>query len=100
MYDTALEKSKQLAKERGTFRDYDAKRYDYEPRRNILLLAIAPTASIAALAGVSSGIDSNFGMVFSRELRIGKFTYVVKGLVEELKRKGLWNEEIKNKIVA
>lgn len=99
MYATALEKSKKLAAERGPFRDYDADKYDYEPRRNILLLAVAPTASIAALAGVSSGIDSNFGMVFSRELRIGKFTYIVKGLVEELKRKGLWNEDIKNKIV-
>jgi len=70
MYRVALEKSKELAKLRGPFRDYDPASYSYESRRNILLLAIAPTASISALAGVSSGIDSNFGMVFSRELRI------------------------------
>ncbi|MEY3197950.1 MAG: hypothetical protein RL023_797 [Candidatus Parcubacteria bacterium] len=91
--------SKQLAVQKGPFRDYDASRYDYEPRRNILLLAIAPTASISLLCGVSSGIDSNFGMVYSRENQFGKFTVVVERLIYQIKAAGLWNEDIKNKII-
>jgi ribonucleoside-diphosphate reductase alpha chain len=100
MYAKALEKSKELAKVRGPFRDYPEREYPYEERRNILLLAIAPTASISLLAGVSSGIDSHFAMVYSREIQFGKFTVVVGELIEELKRLGIWNEEIKNRIVA
>jgi ribonucleoside-diphosphate reductase alpha chain len=100
MYQAALEKSIALAKQKGPFRDYDPKRYPYEARRNILMLAIAPTASISLLAGVSSGIDSNFGMVYSRENQFGKFTVVCERLINELKAKWVWTEEMKNKIVA
>ena len=46
IYKHALDTSKELARTRGTFRDYH-EGYGYEPRRNILLLSIAPTASIA-----------------------------------------------------
>lgn len=100
MYEAALEKSKDLAKVKGPFRDYDASRYPYEARRNILLLAIAPTASISLLAGVSSGIDSNFAMVYSRENQFGKFTVVCERLIQQLKEKGKWNEHIKNQIIG
>ncbi len=100
MYQAALEKSVALAAAKWPFRDYDPSRYPYEARRNILLLAIAPTASISLLAGVTSGIDSNFGMVYSRENQFGKFTVVCERLINELKTKGLRNEEMKNKIVA
>lgn len=100
MYQAALEKSIALAATKGPFRDYSPERYPYEARRNILMLAIAPTASISLLAGVSSGIDSNFGMVYSRENQFGKFTVVCERLINELKAKGVWTEEIKNKIVA
>lgn len=100
MYDAALEQSKALAVSKGTFRDYDPARYPYEPRRNILLLAIAPTASISLLAGVSSGIDSNFGMVYSRENQFGKFTVVCERLINELKVHGVRNEDIKSKIIT
>lgn len=100
MYQAALEKSIALAASKGPFRDYSPKNYPYEARRNILLLAIAPTASISLLAWVSSGIDSNFGMVYSRENQFWKFTVVCERLIYELKAKGMWNEDIKNKIVA
>lgn len=100
IYDTALEASQKLATQKGPFRDYDPAKYDYPPRRNILLLAIAPTASISLLAGVSSGIDSNFGMVYSRENQFGKFTVVCERLINELKAHGVRTEEVKNSIVA
>lgn len=95
----ALEQSTTLAAQKGPFRDYDPARYDYAPRRNILLLAIAPTASISLLCGVSSGIDSNFAMVYSRENQFGKFTVIVERLIHQLKEKGLRNEEMKAKII-
>lgn len=100
IYQAALEKSVALAKTKGPFRDYDATNYQYEARRNALLLAIAPTASISLLAWVSSGIDSNFGMVYSRENQFGKFTVVCERLINELKEKNMRNEDMKNKIVA
>gem|GEM_PF-4658749 len=67
MYKHALATSEGLAEERGTFLDYDAERYDYKARRNILMLSIAPTASISNIAGTSSGIETFFANVYSRE---------------------------------
>lgn len=100
IYTTALETSKELAKDRWTFADYDPKRYEYEPRRNILLMAIAPTASISNIAWTSSGIEPFFSNVYARETLSGKFTIIVKWLVDKLKEKDLWNDEIKLKIMA
>lgn len=99
IYNAALEKSEELAAERGTFQDYDAERYSYKPRRNILLLAIAPTASISNIAGTSSGIETFFSNVYARETISGKFTIVVQHLIEKLKQKGMWNDEIRQKIM-
>lgn len=99
IYKHALDTSKDLAKTRGTFGDYH-EGYGYEPRRNILLLSIAPTASISNIAGTSSCIEPFYANVYSRETTSGKFTIVVRQLVEELKAKGMWNEEIKNQIIS
>lgn len=98
MYSTALAKSEELAASRGTFADYH-EWYGYKPRRNILLLSIAPTASISNIAGTSSGIEPYYANVYSRETTSGKFTIVVKQLVEEIKANGLWNEDTKNQII-
>lgn len=99
MYEHALATSQRLAQERGAFRDYH-EGYGYSPRRNILLLSIAPTASISNIAGTSSCIEPYYANVYSRETTSGKFTIVVKQLIDDLKAHGLWNESIKNKIVA
>ncbi len=95
-----LNASKELAEERGAFRDYNAEIYDYEPRRNALLMAIAPTASISLIAGTSSTVDPYFANVYSREVIRGKFTIIIHQLVNQLKAKGVWTEELKNKIIA
>ncbi len=100
IYAEALAASAQLATERGTFGDWSADRYSYGPRRNALLLAIAPTASISNIAGTSSGIETFFANVYSRETLSGKYTIIVKQLVDQLKEAGMRNEEIKNKIIA
>lgn len=100
MYEAAYETSVQLSKDRGTFGDYSAENYPYEPRRNILLLAIAPTATISNIAGTSSWVETYFSNVYARETVSGKFTIIVKALVDKLKSKGLWTEDIKQQILA
>jgi ribonucleoside-diphosphate reductase alpha chain len=100
MYEAAYEVSVGLAAERGTFADYSAENYSYEPRRNILLMAVAPTATISNIAGTSSGVETYFSNVYARETVSGKFTIIVKTLVDKLKAKGLWTEEIKQQILA
>lgn len=97
---TALEASQQLAVERGAFAHYNPETYDYEPRRNALLMAIAPTASISLIAGTSSTVDPYFSNIYSRETLGGKFTIVNELLVEQLKAKNARNDSIKNRIIA
>jgi ribonucleoside-diphosphate reductase alpha chain len=100
IYDAAYDISVDLAKERWTFADYSAENYPYEPRRNILLLAIAPTATISNIAWTSSWVETYFSNVYARETVSGKFTIIVGTLVEKLKEKGLWTEEIRQQILA
>jgi len=103
MRETAYRKSEELAKERGAFPHYEemkekGKPYPYPPRRNAVLLAIAPTASISIIAGTTSSIDSYFSNIYSRDTLSGKFIVINKKLMEELDRKGLWSEELAEKI--
>ncbi|WP_457627901.1 ribonucleoside-diphosphate reductase subunit alpha [Persephonella sp.] len=105
MRDTAYRKSEELAKERGPFPHYvemekKGKPYPYPPRRNAVLLAIAPTASISIIAGTTSSIDSYFSNVYSRDTLSGKFIVVNKQLMKKLEELDLWNEEMAEKIKA
>ncbi|MFI7321137.1 ribonucleoside-diphosphate reductase subunit alpha [Streptomyces venezuelae] len=59
--------------------------------RNSLLLAIAPTATIASIAGVYECIEPQVSNLFKRETLSGEFLQVNAYLVEELKRHGLWD---------
>jgi len=105
MKDTAYAKSEELAKERGAFPHYDemkkkGKPYPYPPRRNAVLLAIAPTASISIIAGTTSSIDSYFSNVYSRDTLSGKFIVVNKQLMKKLEEIDMWNEEMAERIKA
>lgn len=100
MYSAALEYSKILADERWTFGHYNKDTYDYAPRRNALLMSIQPTASTSLIMGTSSMIDPYFANVYSRETLGGKYTIVIEQLVEQLKAKWVWDEDMKNKIIA
>lgn len=105
MRDTTYRKSEELAVERGPFPHYEEMRqkgkpYPYPPRRNAVLLAIAPTASISIIAGTSSSIDNYFSNIFSRDTLSGKFIVINKPLMQELEEKGLWSEELAEKIKA
>ncbi|KKD05744.1 ribonucleoside-diphosphate reductase subunit alpha [Streptomyces sp. WM6386] len=61
--------------------------------RNSLLLAIAPTATIASIAGVYECIEPQVSNLFKRETLSGEFLQVNSYLVAELKRLGVWDAQ-------
>ena len=61
--------------------------------RNSLLIAIAPTATIASIASCYECIEPQVSNLFKRETLSGDFVQVNRYLVSELKSMGLWNEE-------
>ncbi|MGH9818575.1 MAG: ribonucleoside-diphosphate reductase subunit alpha, partial [Pyrinomonadaceae bacterium] len=66
--------------------------------RNSLMIAIAPTATIASIAGCYECIEPQVSNLFKRETLSGDFVQINKYLVQELKSIGLWTDEIRNKI--
>jgi ribonucleoside-diphosphate reductase alpha chain len=68
--------------------------------RNSLLIAIAPTATIASIASAFECIEPQVSNLFKRETLSGEFLQVNRYLVGELKALGLWTEEIRNKVKA
>ena len=61
--------------------------------RNSLLVAIAPTATIASIAGCYECIEPQVSNVFKRETLSGEFLQINSALVRALKEHGLWTEE-------
>ncbi|MER6344108.1 ribonucleoside-diphosphate reductase subunit alpha [Streptomyces sp. NPDC001595] len=59
--------------------------------RNSLLLAIAPTATIASIAGAYECIEPQVSNLFKRETLSGEFLQVNSYLVRELKELGVWD---------
>src|SRR5690625_2010410 len=99
MREVCYAQSEKLAEERGAFAHYDEADkegvgYDYQPRRNAVLLAIAPTATISIISGTTSSIDSYFSNLYSRDTLSGKHMVINHKLIEELEEKGLWNDDI------
>jgi ribonucleoside-diphosphate reductase alpha chain len=66
--------------------------------RNSLLVAIAPTATIASIAGCYECIEPQVSNLFKRETLSGDFIVVNRYLVEELKALGLWTPELRDRI--
>ncbi|MCL6618804.1 MAG: ribonucleoside-diphosphate reductase subunit alpha [Thermomonas hydrothermalis] len=66
--------------------------------RNSLLVAIAPTATIASIAGCYECIEPQVSNLFKRETLSGDFLQVNRYLVEELKTLGLWTPEMRDAI--
>lgn len=60
--------------------------------RNSNCLAIAPTATIANIIGVSASIEPTYQNLFVKSNLSGEFTVVNSYLVDELKARGLWDE--------
>lgn len=66
--------------------------------RNCLLIAIAPTATIATIVGCYEATEPQISTLFKRETLSGEFMQINRYLVLELKAQGLWNEELRNEI--
>ncbi|MFB6839684.1 ribonucleoside-diphosphate reductase subunit alpha [Streptomyces sp. NPDC056361] len=64
--------------------------------RNSLLLAIAPTATIASIAGVYECIEPQVSNLFKRETLSGEFLQVNSYLVDELKKLGVWDAQTRD----
>ncbi|GAB7045302.1 ribonucleoside-diphosphate reductase subunit alpha [Catenuloplanes indicus] len=66
--------------------------------RNSLLVAIAPTATIASIAGAYECIEPQVSNLFKRETMSGEFLQINTYLVRELKARGLWTAPIRERI--
>jgi len=60
--------------------------------RNSNCIAIAPTATIANIVGVSASIEPTYQNLFVKSNLSGEFTVVNDFLVRDLKQAGLWDE--------
>ena len=122
---SALERSCELAAEHGAhpaYADTRAARGDLQPDlwgvtptqterwerlrarvaehglRNSLLVAIAPTATIASIVGCYECIEPQVSNLFKRETLSGEFLQVNAALVRELRARGLWTAEVREQV--
>jgi ribonucleotide reductase alpha subunit len=68
--------------------------------RNSLLVAPMPTASTSQILGFNECFEPFTSNLYSRRTLAGEFVVVNKYLMKELIQMGLWNEQIKNNIIA
>ena len=68
--------------------------------RNSLLVAPMPTASTSQILGFNECFEPFTSNIYSRRTLAGEFVVINKYLMKELIQLGLWNEEIKNNIIA
>ena len=68
--------------------------------RNSLLLAPMPTASTAQILGNNECFEPYTSNIYTRRTLSGEFIVVNKHLLRDLNKLGLWNEDMKNKLIA
>ena len=127
MYHGGLEASCELAAKHGTYGSYEGSpvskgelQYDMwgvtptglqdwaglkakiaeHGVRNSLLLAPMPTASTAQILGNNEACEPFTSNVYARRVLSGEFQCVNKHLLKDLSDLGLWNEDMKNMLVA
>lgn len=127
MYFAAMTASKDLAKEQGSYESFEGSpvskgifQYDLwnttpsdrwnwtelkqevatHGVRNSLLLAPMPTASTSQILGNNECFEPYTSNIYTRRVLSGEFIVVNKHLLHDLNELGLWNDELKNKIMA
>ncbi|KAH8041634.1 hypothetical protein HPB51_017079 [Rhipicephalus microplus] len=68
--------------------------------RNSLLLAPMPTASTAQILGNNESIEAYTSNIYTRRVLSGEFQVVNQHLLKDLTDRGLWNESLKNDLIA
>ncbi len=95
-----------LEESRGGYFDVDrSMRFDWDTlrdrvrtigMRNSNCMAIAPTATISNICGVSQSIEPTYQNLYVKSNLSGEFTVVNMYLVDDLKERGLWDEVMVN----
>ncbi len=95
-----------LAEGRGNYLDLDRSHtFDWDSlrarvqnvgMRNSNTMAIAPTATISNICGVSQSIEPTYQNLFVKSNLSGEFTVVNPYLIEDLRERGLWDEVMAN----
>ncbi|MGN0709974.1 MAG: vitamin B12-dependent ribonucleotide reductase [Anaerovoracaceae bacterium] len=93
--------SHELAVKRGPFPLFEESTLaSGETMRNATVTTIAPTGTISMIAGCSSGIEPIFSYAFKRHILDGRtLTETNPILAEELKKEGLYTDDILEQIV-
>jgi ribonucleoside-diphosphate reductase alpha chain len=129
IYHGALEQSMEMAKTEGKYETFDGspasqgllqfdlwgidnhsnERYDWtilkekiktNGLRNSLLLAPMPTASTSQILGFNECFEPITSNIYTRRTLAGEFIITNKYLMRDLIDLGLWNDKIKNHIIA
>ena len=127
IYFAAMTASKDLAKEQGHYESFPGSplskgifqfdmwnveptdRWDWKSLRkevmetgvrNSLLVAPMPTASTSQILGNNECFEPYTSNIYSRRVLSGEFIIVNKHLLKDLVQSGLWNNEMKNRIIA
>jgi ribonucleoside-diphosphate reductase alpha chain len=127
IYYASLTESNQMAKEDGTYQSYEGSpaskgelqydmwgvtptdRWDWDALkqeikehglRNSLLLAPMPTASTSQILGNNECIEPYTSNIYTRRTLSGEYVIVNKHLLRDLIKLNLWNEEMKQAIMA
>jgi ribonucleoside-diphosphate reductase alpha chain len=95
-----------LGQERGQYFIVDkTQTLDWDALRNLIkkqgmrnsnTMAIAPTATISNICGVSQSIEPTYQNLFVKSNLSGEFTVINPYLVQDLKRLGMWDEVMMN----
>lgn len=127
IYYGALEASSELAEKNGTYETYEGSpvskgilqfdMWNVEPTdrwdwlslrakiqkhgvRNSLLLAPMPTASTSQILGNNECFEPYTSNIYSRRVLSGEFIVVNKHLLKDLIALGLWNDRMKDRLMA
>ena len=95
-----------LAEDRGNYLEVDRSHsFDWDSlrdrvqnvgMRNSNTMAIAPTATISNICGVSQSIEPTYQNLFVKSNLSGEFTVVNPYLINDLRERGLWDEVMAN----
>ena len=68
--------------------------------RNSLLVAPMPTASTSQILGYTECFEPMTSNIYARRVLAGEFVVVNKYLIDDLMKRGVWSESVKQQIIA